>query len=133
MCVLDFEKVFPDCYKIDKLISKEKWIQNSKYSESQKIVFLKQFESSKILYSIPMKDTELQVIEVMLKYPSAYQSDFARLIHTNIPYPVLLIQNYKDNQIKISTVIAHKNSKKITPPILMRLLIIMMFLELMFH
>ena len=112
MRITDFEKLFFDDYFVNREISQEKWISNSNFSEIQKGRFLKQFKSSRILYSIPVADTELQIIEVMLTYPSSswQQDDFSRLIHKSIPYPVLLIQNYMDEQIKISTVISHINS-----------------------
>lgn len=112
MSITDFEKLFFDDYFVNREISQEKWISNSNFTEIQKDRFLKQFKSSRILYSIPVVDTELQIIEVMLTYPSSswQQDDFSRLIHKSIPYPVLLIQNYMDEQIKISTVISHANS-----------------------
>lgn len=110
MSIVDFAFQRNEQFLIDRHINKEKWILNAEFTKSQKRVFLKQFDSATILYSIPVAKTELQVIEIMLKYPSRYQSEFSRVIHQSIPYPIVLVENYKDEQFKISVALTHTNA-----------------------
>ena len=108
MNFIDYSTALGKDYYIDLPISKDKWLETDLTLTMAQTIRL-QFNSSRLLYSFPIRDSELQVIEVTLNYPAKDQGPFSDIIHRAIPYPVLLIQNYHNEQFKVSSVYAHIN------------------------
>ena len=68
------------------------------------------FESSVLMFNIPILHSELLVLEVTIRGISSELIDFARIIHRAMPYPVLLILNYKDEWFNVIVTSSHKHN-----------------------
>ncbi len=105
---IDYSSLAKDLKYLDRAIPREKWL-NTNLTPRMTEVFLCYFESSRILFTIRLADTELHIIEVMVKTIHSYQSEFTDIIHRSMPYPVLLFQNFKGKFFQVSVVESHTN------------------------
>lgn len=106
---IDYSPFFPKQRYLGKEIPKEKWL-NADMTDHMKETFDDYFLHSRILFSIPLKDTDLLVIEVHIKKITRRQTDFSNLIHRSMPYPILLIESLNDEWFKVSIAETHENS-----------------------
>lgn len=109
MSRIDYSKVFNSQNYHNKNIPSYKWTQTDLTSRMIN-TFNRYYGKSTILANYPIQNNEVLVIEVMVKVITRHQSEFADIIHRGIPYPVLLIQNYRDKYYKLSMVSAHENA-----------------------
>ena len=109
MAKLNYPIFFGEKHYINKSIPKGKWIQAG-IPEKAREAFESFYVSSRILYSIPAVDTDFLIIEVMISKMSRQQKNFSDVLHSSMPYPVMLIQNYQDSWYKVSTVNSRPNS-----------------------
>lgn len=106
---IDYESIFGSWHYLGNEIELDKWLQ-ADLTEKMKRTFHEYFLSSRILCKYELHDSELLVIEAMVRMFTRKQSEFAGIIQRAIPYPVVLIQNYQNEWYKISTADKHENT-----------------------
>lgn len=106
---IDYESIFGSWRYLGNEIELDKWLQ-ADLTEKMVQTFHEYLLSSRILCKYELQDSELLVIEAMVRMFTRKQSEFAGIIQRAIPYPVILIQNYQNEWYKISTADKHENT-----------------------